>query len=277
MFVLTGPDATIRAPTGTSIRSILKAIRTNSITVSSKSVGTVTASRESSSTGSSARRRRFPQRSEFQEVEDATARQVDVASGYRYRSEADATYDVGGVLLPRPFKIARVGPVRLFVNEMEAALAFYRDRLGLTVTEEVSWNGHRCVFLRANTEHHSAALYPMALRDELGLSTNSSCMAFGMQVAEYSQLRDAVEFQKKNDVTVKFLPPELFPGIDYSAFAIDPDGHAIQLYYYMEQVGWDGRPRPVKQRPNVDNDNWPESLESQPDSYTGEAFMGPWG
>ena len=219
----------------------------------------------------------LPQRSEFQEIEDALARQVDIGSGYRFKSEAAATYDVGGVLLPRPFKVSRIGPVRLFVNDMEVALSFYRDRLGLTVSEEVTWQGHRCVFLRAGTEHHSVGLYPKVLREDLGLSTNSSCMAFGMQVAEYAQLRDAVAFMKKNDVTIKFLPPELFPGIDYSAFAIDPEGHAIQLYYYMEQVGWDGQPRPSAQRPKVDNGNWPASLDPLPDSYAGETFMGPWG
>ena len=93
---------------------------------------------------------------------------------------------------------------------MEVALSFYRDRFGLTVSEEVTWQGHRCVFLRAGTEHHSVGLYPKVLREDLGLSTNSSCMAFGMQVAEYAQLRDAVAFMKKNDVTIKFLPPELF-------------------------------------------------------------------
>ena len=102
-------------------------------------------------------------------------------------------------------------------------------------------------------------------------------MAFGMQVAEYSQLRDAVEFLKGNGVTVKFPPPELFPGIDYSAFAIDPDGHAIQLYYYMEQIGWDGQPRPAEQRSKVDNENWPKSLNPLADSYAGEAYLGPWG
>ena len=30
-----------------------------------------------------------------------------------------------------------------------------------------------------------------------------------------------------------------------------PDGHCIQLYYYMEQVGWDGRPRPAALRRHV--------------------------
>jgi hypothetical protein len=78
-------------------------------------------------------------------------------------------------------------------------------------------------------------------------------------------------------VTIKHLPPELFPGIDYTAFAIDPDGYAMQLSYYMEQIGWDGRPRPAADRPKIDNDKWPEAVPEQPDTFLGEPFLGPWG
>ncbi len=45
----------------------------------------------------------------------------------------------------------------------------------------------------------------------------------------------------------------------------------------MEQVGWDGRPRPADLRRRVDNANWPDTLEPMEDSYLGEAFLGPWG
>jgi hypothetical protein len=101
-------------------------------------------------------------------------------------------------------------------------------------------------------------------------------MSFGVQVGDYRQLRDAIAFLQAEGVTVKKLPPELSPGIDYSAYALDPDGHAIQLYYYMEQVGWDGRPRPAASRPRIDNERWPETLAPQSDTYLGEAFLGPW-
>jgi hypothetical protein len=101
-------------------------------------------------------------------------------------------------------------------------------------------------------------------------------MSFGLQVASYRQLRDAVAFLERAGVRVRRLPPELSPGIDYSAFAIDPDGHALQLYYYMEQIGWDGKPRPASQRPQVDHANWPESVPAASDSYAGEIFLGPW-
>ena len=219
----------------------------------------------------------LPQMSEYDEVEAALKKGADLTEGYRYEPKLEAKYDVGGILLPRPFKVVRIGPVRLFVDDMDQALTFYRDRLGMAVTEEITWNGHRCAFLRVNTEHHSMALYPKALRAELGLSEHTTCLSFGMQVGDYGQLRDAVSFLGDNDVEIKYLPPELFPGIDYSAFAIDPDGHAIQLYYYMEQVGWDGRPRPADMRRPVDNAKWPDTLDPMEDTFLGEPFLGPWG
>lgn len=218
----------------------------------------------------------LPHPSEFAEVEAARARQVDLQNGWRATERGDEKYDVGGVLLARPFKIVRVGPVRLFVEDMEQCLPFYRDELGLAVTEEVMWKGHRCVFLRANTEHHSMALYPKALRAELGLSPHTSLFSFGIQVGDYRQLRDAVAFLKSEGVTVRDLPRALVPGIDYSALAIDPDGHAIELYYYMEQVGWDGRPRSVAERSAAHTAEWPEELEPRSDTFLGEAYLGPW-
>jgi hypothetical protein len=102
-------------------------------------------------------------------------------------------------------------------------------------------------------------------------------MSFGNQVGDYQQLRNAVDFLKANGVTIKYLPPELFPGIDYSAFAIDPEGHAIHLYYYVEQIGWDGRPRPASQRRKIDHARWPEMLDALPDTYLGQVFQGPLG
>ena len=218
----------------------------------------------------------LPQIPEYAEVDRARERGADLASGYRHENALEATYDVGGILLPRPFKAVRVGPVRLFTDDLDAALAFYRDRLGMTVTEEIRWNGHRCAFLRANTEHHSLALYPIALRAELGLSARTTCMSFGVQVADYAQLRASIAFLEERGVDIVYLPPELSPGIDYSALAIDPDGHAVQLYYYMEQIGWDGRPRSASDRRQPGAD-WPEALDPLPDTFAGEPFLGPLG
>ena len=202
---------------------------------------------------------------------------LDLRAGLHQRPFGEPKYDVGGVMLARPFRIVRNGPIRLFARDVAAAARFYADTMGLTLTEEIQWQGHRAVFLRTNTEHHTIALYPLALREELGMRPDSICMAYGMQVGSYRQLKDAIRFLEQNKVTIRYLPPELFPGIDYSAFAIDPDGHAIQLYYYMEQIGWDGRPRPAEARRKIDNSHWPDALDALSDTYRGPVFQGPLG
>jgi catechol 2,3-dioxygenase-like lactoylglutathione lyase family enzyme len=219
----------------------------------------------------------LPQISEQQEVDDALARHIDILSGHRHAEGLPATYDVDGILLPRPFKVVRIGPVSLFVANLDTAESFYRQTLGFNLTEEIWWRGHRCVFLRCNTEHHSLALFPLALREELGLSRHSLCAALGLQVANYHQLRDALSFLRNHGVKVaESIPPELHPGIDYAAQVFDPDGHCIQLYYAMEQIGWDGQPRPKELRRPRPMSQWPEVLETDTDAYLGEPYLGPW-
>jgi hypothetical protein len=95
-------------------------------------------------------------------------------------------------------------------------------------------------------------------------------------VGSYQQLRAAVDFLKSHGVTVRDLPPELALGMDYVAYALDPDGHCIQLYYYMEQLGWDGQPRPQSQRRQVTG-AWPEALKPLSDTYVDQVFQGPLG
>jgi hypothetical protein len=96
-------------------------------------------------------------------------------------------------------------------------------------------------------------------------------------VGSYGQLRNAITFLKERGAKfVNSIPPDLHPGIDYAAHVLDPDGHAIQLYYYMEQVGWDGKPRPKELR-RVMREEWPEVLEPLSDTYVDQTFQGPLG
>ena len=219
----------------------------------------------------------LPQMSEAAEVAEAEAKGIAVLSGHRPQDGLPANYDVEGVMLPRPFKITKIGPVSLFVDDVERAEAFYTERVGFVRSEETRYQGARCVFLRCGAEHHSLGLFPKELRRTLGLRETSTCMSFGVEVGSYSQLREAVGFLKSRGVTfIDAIPLELYPGIDYSAFALDPDGHCIHLYYYMEQIGWDGRVRPQSMRRQIQRD-WPEALEPLSDTYVDQVFQGPLG
>ena len=219
----------------------------------------------------------LPQIPEYREVEDALAKGVDLLSGYRHTEDhLPFDHDVQGITMPRPFKVVKIGPVGLFVKDLAASLAFYEGRLGFIPTEETRCQGERVAFLRNNTEHHSLVLAPIALREKLGLSAHTSMMGFGLQLANYQQLLDAIRFFEGRGYRTRELPAEMTPGMDHTMVVFDPDGHALQLYYYMEQVGWDGKPRPASQRRKVTPGKWPETVEPLSDTYCGEPLLGPW-
>lgn len=219
----------------------------------------------------------LPHMPEYLEIADVVREGEDLASGTRSLETGPPAYDVGGVLLPRPFRVLGIGPVGLFVADVEASVRFYTDLCGLVVTEQTLWHGHTIAYLRAGTEHHTLVLYPLALRAELGWSVGTTCMSFGMRVNDYDQLKSALEFLQDAGVEIRHLPAELTAGIDYSAFAIDPEGHAVQLYFCMDQVGWDGRPRPMTNLFPGEFNDWPAAIIYSDHILKGEVFLGPWG
>ena len=218
----------------------------------------------------------LPQPSEEDEVEEAVAKGIDIFSGFRDVEDLPRKYDVEGILLARPFKITKIGPVNIFADNVDAAVDFYVEELGFTLTEDVQHDGQRYAFLRAGTEHHSLGLWPKSARSGLGMYGGSSCASFGIEVGSYAQLRNAISFLEENGVELREVPADLHPGIDYSFHAIDHEGHAIQLYCYMEQVGWQGQPRPHRPRETTMG-QWPEKLSPASDTYADQTFMGPLG
>lgn len=219
----------------------------------------------------------LPQMSEAQEVREAIAKGIDIDSGNVIDDKTGEEYIVAGVKLPRPFKVTNIGPMSLFVSDVGASEAFYTETMGFVRTEAVTYKGHRCVFLRNGSEHHSLSLLPKTLRGELGLNPDTSCASMGVEVGSYQQLRDAVAFLKKHGVPfTDAMPAELYPGVDYAAHVLDPAGHCLMLYYYMERIGWDGKPRPPELRRKVGKD-WPAVLDPLSDTYADQTFMGPLG
>ena len=218
----------------------------------------------------------LPQLAERDEIKEVEATGASLTTGYRAVDPLPARFNVGGVLLPRPFKVIQTGPICLFVNDVDASTAFYTKDLGFKKTEESFYKGHKGALLRTGTEHHSIGLFPIALRDELGLNPDTTLFTYGMQLSTYRQLKDAVTFLRENGCEFVEIPEELYPGIDYAAHLLDPAGHLIQLYYYMEQIGWDGLPRPASERRKVEK-NWPETIDALTDTYENRFFQGPIG
>ncbi|MDP9082764.1 MAG: VOC family protein [Pseudomonadota bacterium] len=217
----------------------------------------------------------LPQPAEAQELRALESSKA--GNGTRVGCDLPYDYAIGGVRSQLPFAINKVGPLSFFVDDVSASQSFYVDRVGLQLSEEVIWEGHRCVFLRTGTEHHTIALFPMALRERLGFDPRTQLMSMGLELGNYQQLKDARDLLSKRGLElIDDIPPQLRPGIDYAFYVRDPSGHAVMLYYYMEQIGWDGRPRPADQRRRISSE-WPETLPALSDTYMEQSIQGPIG
>ena len=108
------------------------------------------------------------------------------------------------------------------------------------------------------------------------MSSHTTCSSFGIEVGSYQQLKNGMAFLKEKGVTFKEIPQELHPGIDRAAYAVDPEGHCIQMYYYIEQLGREGQPRPSEpRRESLPVEKWPDTLQPLSDTYLDQTFQGP--
>jgi len=85
-------------------------------------------------------------------------------------------YDVGGVLLERPFKIRRLGHFGFNVNKVEECREFYGDLLGFTVSDKADFSrapwfpkgqdlGPQGYFMRYGSDHHAMVLFSKPVMD----------------------------------------------------------------------------------------------------------------
>lgn len=218
----------------------------------------------------------LPQRSDWGEVRETEAK-GPLGRGFRPATDANPTHDVGGVSLDRPFAIGKIGPVVMFVEDVAASEDFYVRHLGFVRSEATLWQGHESVFLRNGAEHHTIGLVSLAAREALGFDPRTRICAFGVEVGSYRQLRDARDWLRGRGIEIlDDVPGELHPGIDYAFHFRDPHGHTVMVYYYMEQVGWDGRVRTPAERRPVETP-WPETLAPMTDTYMDQVMQGPIG
>jgi|TARA_B100001105_G_scaffold81062_1_gene64258 dienelactone hydrolase/catechol 2,3-dioxygenase-like lactoylglutathione lyase family enzyme len=217
----------------------------------------------------------LPRPAHFDEMASIESLGVDLTTGYRQEEQPPREFDVSGVLLPRPFRVVGIGPMRYFVKDTDETCRFYVETLGFEVTEVVEIEGHPCTFLRCRDEHHSVAIFPLELREKLPVDQSLMCMSIGMRLADYSQLCAARDFLADNGVKIVELPPEVSPGVDYAFHALDPDGHCLEFYFRMQRVDTDGQLHHERLTPATGE--WPPFVPDQPELFAGEVFLGPWG
>jgi catechol 2,3-dioxygenase-like lactoylglutathione lyase family enzyme len=140
-----------------------------------------------------------------------------------------------------PFAITKIGHVVLNVRDLARSVRFYTRVLGFKISDiyEQELVPGGMVFLRFNTDHHGVALIGALPEDAQNIELHH--MAFA--VSTLDEVFQAREHLEKNGVAIKFHGRRR-AGVQIAVEFPDPDGHMLEIYWGLDQVGSDGITRP---------------------------------
>jgi catechol 2,3-dioxygenase len=140
-----------------------------------------------------------------------------------------------------PFRIAKLGHVVLNVSALERSVKFYTQVLGFAVSDvyppEIVPGG--MVFMRCNADHHGVALVGSLETPSESFELNH--LAF--EVATLDEVLRARDHLRRHGVTIDFEGRRR-AGCQIAVEFRDPDGHRLEIYWGVDQVGSDGAVRP---------------------------------
>ena len=141
-----------------------------------------------------------------------------------------------------PFRIGKLGHVVLNVSDIARSVRFYTQVLGLQISdvygEDMVPGG--MVFMRYNPDHHGVALVG-SLKDS---SQSRELNHIAFEVGTLDEVLRARDHLRRNDVPVDFEGRRR-AGCQIAVEFRDPDGHRLEIYWGLDQVGSDGRARPA--------------------------------
>ena len=142
-----------------------------------------------------------------------------------------------------PFNITKIGHVVLNVKDVEQSTEFYTQVLGFRVSDTYpeSMMPGRMVFLRFNNDHHGVAL--VGGSERVVDNTEMHHMAF--QVETLDEVFKSRDYLEKNNVHIEFSGRRR-AGCQIAVEFRDPDGHFLEIYCLLDQVGPDEEACPAE-------------------------------
>ncbi|SRR5581483_2153090 len=138
------------------------------------------------------------------------------------------------------FQLRKLGHVVLNVSDLEASERFYREVLGLQLSDRYpdSMVPGGMVFLRFNTDHHGIALVGGAPKTE-----RTTLNHFAFEVATLDEVFRARAWLREHNVPIVFEGRRR-AGCQIAVEFLDPDGNNLEIYWGLDQVGTNGYVRP---------------------------------
>ena len=128
--------------------------------------------------------------------------------------------------------IQRVGHVVLKMRDLDEAKRFYRDILGMQVTDEREGFG---VFFRFDDYHHDIAVFKVD-EDAEAPHKNQVGLAHVALIADsFDTVKEMHQRLKAHDVPIVRTVDH---GITKSVYFQDPDGNELEIYCEVSEVDW---------------------------------------
>jgi len=156
-----------------------------------------------------------------------------------------------------PFNITKIGHVVLNVVDVERSTKFYTEVMGFKVSdvypENIAPGG--MVFFRCNPDHHGIAVVGSMPGESPAIELNH--IAF--EVGTLDEVILARNHLKKMNWPIDFEGRRR-AGAQIAVEFRDPDGHRLEIYWGLDQIGSDGVIRPEEEW------IWAHSLEEAIDN-----------
>jgi catechol 2,3-dioxygenase-like lactoylglutathione lyase family enzyme len=151
--------------------------------------------------------------------------------------------DVDGLRKARPptglpFRIGKIGHVVIRVSDMRRSVDFYTQVLGFQVSDvypETMMPGGM-VFLRCNPDHHCLALIGG------GEASDTDLHHIAFEVPSIDDVFRARDHLRAHHAQIDFEGRRR-AGCQVAVEFRDPDGHRLEIYWGVDQVGSDGHVR----------------------------------
>ncbi len=139
------------------------------------------------------------------------------------------------------FKIQKIGHVVLNVRDVSLSTRFYVEQLGFAVSDVYpdTMVPGGMVFMRFSPDHHGVALVGSATIE----SKRSEMHHMAFEVATLDEVFRARDRLKAAGVTIVYEGRRR-AGCQIAVEFLDPDGHHLEIYWGLDQVGHGGYVRP---------------------------------
>jgi catechol-2,3-dioxygenase len=146
-----------------------------------------------------------------------------------------------------------VGHLGLIVRDLDGMVAWYEAVLGLRVSDRMAYGEdtpyHEGVWMRCGTDHHVFSLFRLREQPAEGGSGPLHHIAFEM--ASFEDLRRVTRHAREHGLRIHGMRSG-GPGCQLRLYLLDPEDNVIELFWGLDQVGWDGATRPFPPIEEID-------------------------